>query len=64
MYQARFRPVPFQRLQTAAGLAAYIRIWKCFLCYIFRVWATDEALRHEIYGIAFRPIEAGQIAYI
>jgi hypothetical protein len=63
-YQARFRPVPFQRLQTAAGLTAYLRVWKCFLCYVFRVWATDEALRREIYGTAFRPTEAGQMAYI
>jgi hypothetical protein len=63
-YQPRFRPVPFQRLQTAAGLAAYIATWKRFLCYVFRVWATDEAIRREIYGFAFRPEEAGQMAYI
>jgi hypothetical protein len=46
------------------GLAAYIRIWKRFLYYVFRVWATDEALRREIYSIAFRRVEAGQVVYI
>lgn len=53
-----FQPVPFQPLQTDAGRARYIAIWKRFICYIFRVWATGEPLRQEIYGVQFREREA------
>ena len=53
-----FWPVPFQPLQTDAGRTRYIAIWKRFICYIFRAWATSEPLRQEIYGIRFRKQEA------
>ncbi|KFY28547.1 hypothetical protein V491_00416 [Pseudogymnoascus sp. VKM F-3775] len=53
-----FQPVPFQPLQTDAGRTSYIAIWKRFICYIFRVWATGEPLRQEIYRVQFREQEA------
>ncbi|OBT97665.1 hypothetical protein VE01_04423 [Pseudogymnoascus verrucosus] len=43
---------------TDAGRARYIAIWKRFICYIFRVWATGEPLRQEIYGVQFCEREA------
>jgi hypothetical protein len=61
-YHARFRPIPFQHLQTAASFTVYTATWKRFLCYVFRVWLADETLRRDVYGIEFRPEEAGQMS--
>jgi hypothetical protein len=63
-HERHFRPVAFDRLRSKRSRADYISMWKHFICYVFRVWATDERLRAKIYGVSFRNVEAGQLQYI
>lgn len=63
-HERHFRPWPFQSLQRRASRTRYISVWKHFLCYVFRVWATAADLRQEIYGLQFGKAEANQLEYI
>ncbi|KFZ18998.1 hypothetical protein V502_03895 [Pseudogymnoascus sp. VKM F-4520 (FW-2644)] len=62
--EARFRPVPFAALRTRHGQEGYFTVWRQFLCYVFRAWATAEPLREEIYGLRFQEKEARLMDYI
>ncbi|KFZ23272.1 hypothetical protein V502_02257 [Pseudogymnoascus sp. VKM F-4520 (FW-2644)] len=55
--ETRFRPIPFTSLRTQQGQERYFSIWKQFICYVFRAWATEELLREEIYGVQFQEKE-------
>jgi hypothetical protein len=63
-HQRHFRPVAFKQLGTKASRAGYISIWKQFICYVFRSWATPKRLRDEIYGVTFQPTDSRQMEYI
>lgn len=63
-HRRHFRPVAFKRLGTEASRAGYIAIWKQFICYVFRSWATPTHLRSEIYGVTFQLNESRQMEYI
>lgn len=55
----RFYPYPFKPLQSNASWKAYTGLWRRFLSYVFRVWATPRDLRSEIYWLKLtRPQEA------
>ena len=62
--EMRFRPVPFTALRTRQGQEGYFAIWKQFICYAFRAWATKEPLREEIYSLQFQEKEARLMDYI
>lgn len=62
--ERKFRPIPFMRPQKRDSKKWYIGVWKQFICYVFRVWATEEPLRDEIYGLQFHKREAGLMDYI
>jgi hypothetical protein len=63
-HERHFRPVAFSSLQSKNSRTNYISMWKRFICYVFRLWATDNRLRETIYGVSFRQVEAGQLRYI
>jgi hypothetical protein len=63
-HERHFRPVAFDSLRSKKSHTDYISMWKHFICYVFRVWATDVRLRETIYGVSFRQVEAGQLRYI
>ena len=62
--ETRFRSIPFMRPQKTDSEKRYIGVWKQFLCFVFRVWATEEPLRDEIYGLQFHKREANLMDYI
>lgn len=62
--ETRFRPVPFAALRTRHGQEGYFTVWRQFLCYVFRAWATAEPLREEVYGLRFQEKEARLMDYI
>jgi hypothetical protein len=47
----RLYPYPFKPLQRSASRHGYITLWKRFLSYVFRVWATPRNVRTEIYQL-------------
>ena len=63
-HQRHFRPMAFKQLGTKSSRIGYISIWKQFICYVFRVWATPKSLRNDIYGLVFQPAEAQRVEYI
>lgn len=63
-HQRHFRPVAFKQLGTKSSRMGYLSLWKQFICYVFRVWATPKGLRNDIYSVVFQPAETQQMEYI
>ena len=55
-----FFPRPFNQLQKPGTRTRYQRQWQCFLCFCFRAWRLDPALRQRLFGPALdlAPYEA------
>src|SRR5271165_599149 len=47
-----FFPRPFNQLQKPGTRYRYQRQWQCFLCFCFRAWRLDPALRQRVFGPA------------
>jgi hypothetical protein len=47
-----FFPRPFSQLQKPGTRYRYQRQWQCLLCFCFRAWRLDPALRRQVFGPA------------
>ncbi|CZT11990.1 uncharacterized protein RAG0_15989 [Rhynchosporium agropyri] len=47
-----FFPRPFKQLQKPGTRHRYQRQWQCFLCFSFRAWRLEPALRERLFGPA------------
>jgi hypothetical protein len=50
--QQEYFPKPFTLPRKSRTQKKYRAFWKQFICFAFRVWATDstDGLQHQVYG--------------